>query len=269
MPRYARRDISSKFLHIMIQGINKEYIFNEDIEIKLYLKYLRQKIKDTNVKIIAYCMMNNHAHFLIYYNNIDEVSKLMSQVNTKYAIFYNKKNDRKGFVFRNRYKSEEILAHSHLITCIKYIHNNPVKAGICEKACDYKYSSYNEYNQSKRILLDWNFIEENFNEFNIKIENILDEYESDEVYRFIENDDFYEKEFFQNTILEKYMQDNNINYIEDIKENKRHLKNIVTIMYFKYKLNKQEISRILNVNRQKIYRIINEIDIDKIDINEI
>ena len=73
MPRYARNNISSKFIHLMIQGINKEYIFKDDIEIKTYLRYLRQKIKDTNVKIISYCMMNNHAHILIYYKDIDDM----------------------------------------------------------------------------------------------------------------------------------------------------------------------------------------------------
>lgn len=260
MPRYARNNISSKFIHLMIQGINKEYIFKDDIEIKTYLRYLRQKIKDTNVKIISYCMMNNHAHILIYYKDIDEVSKLMSKVNTKYAIFYNNKNNRCGVVFRNRYNSQEILTYSHLITCIKYIHNNPIKAGICEKASDYKYSSYNEYKQSKGILLDWNFIEKKFDEFNIKIENILNGYEDNDTYRFIENDDFDEKEFFKEIILKNYMHDNNIDNIDDIKESKRHLKNIVSMMYFKYNLKKQEISEILNVNRLKIYRIINEIE---------
>ena len=49
MPRYARNNISSKFIHLMIQGINKEYIFKDDIEIKTYLRYLRQKIQDTKL----------------------------------------------------------------------------------------------------------------------------------------------------------------------------------------------------------------------------
>ena len=105
-----------------------------------------------------------------------------------------------------------------------------------------------------------NFIEKKFDEFNIKIENILNGYEDNDTYRFIENDDFDEKEFFKEIILKNYMHDNNIDNIDDIKENKRHLKNIVSMMYFKYNLKKQEISEILNVNRLKIYRIINEIE---------
>jgi len=173
MPRYARNKILSNYIHVIIQGINKEYIFNDEIEIKVYLKNLKEKIKDTNVKIISYCMMNNHAHFLIYYTDITEVSKLMKMVNTKYAMFYNSYNNRCGIVFRNRYKSEEILTYSHLLTCIKYIHNNPVKAGMCDSADNYKYSSYNEYKERKGIILDWNFVQNNLKSCNIEIANIL------------------------------------------------------------------------------------------------
>ena len=119
MPRIARKDIVSNFIHVMIQGINKEFIFKDDFEIRMYLKFLHENIKITDLKIVSYCMMNNHAHFLIYSNNLTQLSKLMSKINTKYAIFYNKKNSRCGVLFRNRYKSQEIMNQSHLVACIK------------------------------------------------------------------------------------------------------------------------------------------------------
>ena len=82
MPRKARKEINSKFLHVMIQGINREYIFNNDKDIKVFLKFVKEKIKEFDLSIIAYCIMNNHAHFLIYTENINLVSKLMKMVNT-------------------------------------------------------------------------------------------------------------------------------------------------------------------------------------------
>jgi len=72
----------------------------------------------------------------------------MHKLNTKYAMYYNKKYNRVGYVFRDRYKSEGIYSEEHLYNCIKYIYNNPVKAGICNKPEEYKYSNY------KKNILD-------------------------------------------------------------------------------------------------------------------
>ena len=69
----------------------------------------------------------------------------MHKVNTLYAIYFNKKYNRVGYVFRDRYKSQAIYSEKQLYTCINYIHYNPVKAGICKIASEYEYSSYNEY----------------------------------------------------------------------------------------------------------------------------
>lgn len=260
MPRIARKNILSNFIHVMIQGINKEFIFKDDFEIKMYLKYLKEDINDTNLKIISYCMMNNHAHFLFYFKDINEVSKIMSKVNTKYAIFYNKKNNRCGVLFRNRYKLEEIIDQLYLENCIKYIHNNPVKAGMCKNARDYKYSSYNEYNSNNKIMLDYNFITKFIKKFHINIDNIMNEYNSIDNNCFIEYEDSQEKEKLKYKVLKEYMKKNKINNLNEFKDNKKFLNEIVNIFYYKYKLKKQEISEILSVNRLKIYRVINEME---------
>lgn len=254
MPRYARKDITSKFIHLMVQGINKEYIYKDEVEIKTYLKYLREKIQNKDLKIVSYCMMNNHAHFLIYYNDINNVSKLMSQVNTKYARFYNNKNSRCGIVFRNRYKSEEILTHSHLITCIKYIHNNPVKAGMCEKPEDYRYSSYNEYKNKKCILLDWHFIQEISNKFDISIDNILkNEFE---MCKFVDIDEKIDNLELCKSIIFRFMKENELNSLDEFKDNKKFLKEISSILYFDYKFTKVDIAKVLNINRNKIGKVL-------------
>ena len=124
MARKARQDLNTPFLHIMVQGLNKEYIFNQECEMKKYLNLLQKNIKDLDIMIPAYCIMNNHSHFLLYSENVQDVSKFMRKVNTSYGIYYNEKHNRCGYVFRNRYKSEEIFTQSHLISCINYIHNN-------------------------------------------------------------------------------------------------------------------------------------------------
>ena len=76
--------------------------------------------------------MNNHVHIVIKQGK-DEISRIMKRINTSYATYYNKKYERVGHVFQDRYKSEAIIgSERYLLTAIRYIHNNPVKAGICE-----------------------------------------------------------------------------------------------------------------------------------------
>ena len=145
MARQARKNIDTPFLHIMVQGVNKEYIFYKEEYIEKYLEIIDKKIKDYSFEFIAYCIMSNHAHFLVYSKDISEFGKFMQRVNLIYSQMYNRNEDRCGILFRNRYQSEPIYDTRYLINCIKYIHNNPVKANIVEKCEEYKYSSYNDY----------------------------------------------------------------------------------------------------------------------------
>ncbi|MBQ9279901.1 MAG: transposase [Clostridia bacterium] len=145
MPRKARKDLNTPYIHVMVQGINKEYIFDEEKYLKTYLQYMKEGKSDEQFVLLAYCMMNNHAHFLFWINDFDSFEKYMHKNNLKFALKYNKEKNRCGVVFRNRYQVEPIYDNSHLKNCIKYIHNNPVKAKMVSKCEDYPYSSYNEY----------------------------------------------------------------------------------------------------------------------------
>ena len=148
MARIARKDLSTPFLHIMIQGINHEYIFEKEEYMKMYLKLFNKYKNDYDFTLIAYCIMHNHVHFLMYAENVMEISKIMHKVNLLYTINYNTKLNREGVLFRNRYKVEPIYNEKYLLNCIKYIHNNPVVAKIVKKCSDYKYSSYNDYEKN-------------------------------------------------------------------------------------------------------------------------
>lgn len=145
MPRIARKDLNTPFIHVMVQGINKEYIFESKADIELYLSVINKNIENYNLTIMAYCMMNNHAHFLMYVEDIKELGEFMKICNLQYAHIYNKEKKRVGTLFRNRYRTEPIYNTKYLINCIKYIHNNPVKANMVNRCEDYKYSSYNDY----------------------------------------------------------------------------------------------------------------------------
>lgn len=181
MPRVSRSNITSKFIHVITQGIEKEKIFQESQYKQEYINLLNKIVQQFKcTKILAFCIMDNHAHLLIYTDEIKELSKIMSKVNTAYGIFYNSRNSRVGYVFRNRYYTQEILDEKHLFNTFVYIHRNPVKAKIVLKECEYKYSSYNYYVKnlvdkkivkllfdSESYLKRFYYIHKNFSEENI------------------------------------------------------------------------------------------------------
>ena len=152
--RISRKCYNSKYFHIMVKGIGDEIIFKESVCKEKYLKTLLACSVENDIKILAYCMMNTHAHILVYTDEIINLTKLMSSVNTKFAIYYNKRKQRNGYVFRDRYRCENIHTQQYLENCIRYIHKNPVKAGICNHESLYKYSSYNEYIDKSGIVND-------------------------------------------------------------------------------------------------------------------
>ena len=120
MPRIARDVFDASFFHVIVQGINKEFIFKEERFINQYLKLIRKHIDNFNVEIIAYCIMGNHAHFLLKTDSIEEISKVMHKTNGMYAKYYNFINERVGYVFRDRFLSEPIMNQRYFIQCIKY-----------------------------------------------------------------------------------------------------------------------------------------------------
>ena len=155
MPRIPRNYLKTQNFHVMVQGINKSYIFENSIDIKYYIKILHELAEKYSVKILAYCIMNNHAHILVTVKNTQQLSKYMHHINTKYGIYYNKKYNRVGYVFRDRYRSEGIFSNSHLNKCIQYIYNNPVKAGICKNPWDYPFSNYKFIDEESSEIYDF------------------------------------------------------------------------------------------------------------------
>ena len=143
----------------MVQGIEKQFIFKEDKYMKKYKEIILDKLQEIPVTILAYCIMHNHSHLLIHSETPEEISKFMHKVNTAYSMYYNKINNRVGYVFRNRFKSQEIFDQGQLHTCLRYIHNNPVKANITKTMQEYKYSSYNEFISGKHQIINDRSIE--------------------------------------------------------------------------------------------------------------
>lgn len=150
-PRYY---YESNFYHIMVQGDEKKYIFKEKRCKNKYMYFLKHNAFKNNIELIAYCVMDNHVHMLLFCPELGRISKCMQETNTSFAMFFNQRRQKIGHVFRERFRSESIYTKNYLINCIKYIHQNPVKAKICHEACEYYYSSYKSFKQLEEKIIE-------------------------------------------------------------------------------------------------------------------
>ena len=150
MPRESRKISETGFYHVIIRGVNKEKIFIDDEDRKTFLRLLKYYKTELDCKIHSYCLMTNHVHLLIEDQQLN-IGELMKNITCVYAGEFNKKYERVGHLFQDRFKSQNVENQNYLLRLIRYIHRNPEKAGIC-KTRDYEWSSYNEVICGAKII---------------------------------------------------------------------------------------------------------------------
>ncbi len=151
MPRSARRISPTNYYHIMMRGNNREDIFAQKEEKRYFLNLLHKVATDQGLGIAAYCVMSNHVHILVE-AELPALSNAMRRLNVVFAMYYNNQKQRVGHVFQDRFKSQMITDEVYLLRCMRYIHNNPVKAQIVASPEHYTYSSFQEYLGAVAIL---------------------------------------------------------------------------------------------------------------------
>ncbi|NMC27687.1 MAG: transposase [Syntrophomonadaceae bacterium] len=146
MPRKPRKKSGTGIYHVIVRGVGQQDIFHEGDDFHRFLKTMKKLSLESEISILGYCLMTNHVHLLLREVNGD-VSLFMKRLGVSYAYWYNCKYERTGHVFQDRFKSECVEDEAYLMTVIRYIHQNPVKASITGNPEDYEWSSCAEYYQ--------------------------------------------------------------------------------------------------------------------------
>lgn len=173
--------------HIYNRGVNKAPIFFSDLNYHFFIgrmyKYLLPKSK-----IIAFCLMPNHFHLLLQVESIDFTKQSLQRFFLSYAKSINQENDRVGPLFQGRFQANHVDDEEYLLDCMKYIHINPVKAGLVKMPELWPYSSYREYlYQNSQSRINTSIIMDYFEDlidFKDFVESEIEQYESK---YFIEN----------------------------------------------------------------------------------
>lgn len=128
----------------MVRGIRGDEIFLDDADRRAYLKILSRVKDEVGLTIYGYCLMNNHVHVLLGEGK-EPLGASMKRIGVSYAVGFNKKYDRSGYLFQNRFRSEPVENDAYFLTVLRYIHQNPVNAGLCRGCGSYHWSSYRTY----------------------------------------------------------------------------------------------------------------------------
>lgn len=153
MGRKPREKSGTGIYHVMLRGNNRQDIFEDDEDYSVFMNQLYHVVffKDENGAtlsprciIYAYCLMTNHVHLLIRETE-EDLSTVIKRITVGYAHYYNGKYQHVGHLFQNRFRSETVNDEAYFLTLLRYIHQNPIAAGIVKLIEEYRWSSWMEY----------------------------------------------------------------------------------------------------------------------------
>ena len=142
MARLPRFVIPGQPQHVIVRGNNRSEIFCADADYQFYLEKLQLACDKHDCKIHAYVLMTNHVHLLITPQEEDGLSKAIQMLGRYYVQYYNYTYQRTGTLWEGRYKATLIDSEAYLLTCMRYIELNPVRADMVSHPSEYPWSSY-------------------------------------------------------------------------------------------------------------------------------
>lgn len=263
MPRKPREKSPTDHYHVMMRGINKERIFDNPKHKNFLLDLLETHIKENNIEILAYCIMNNHLH-LVLQGDLTDISAALKKVNIRFAMRLNKDQDRVGHVFQDRYKSEVIYNDQHLLQAIKYVHNNPVKAKMTNKPEDYKWSSYRFYlgkgdkvisKESREIIIE---IAGGYNRF-------VDFHQVNDYKEFIDTNEELENNRLEHAqgIISGFFKEHGIEEVDDSIRDLDLVEDLIEELLEKSRLSHRRIADMLQLNSNMVHGISGRMNADK------
>ncbi len=150
-----RIEYPGAFYHVNQRGNNRELIFHSDADKSRYRNHLVELKKKFDFKLLGYVLMDNHYHLLIQ-SGEDPLHKIIFRQNMYYSRYFNKTHNRSGHLYGGRYKASLIQDERYAFSVLRYIHWNPVKAGLTDTSEKYPWSSdiYYRKNQSYEVDID-------------------------------------------------------------------------------------------------------------------
>lgn len=141
---YPHRKASAlDIYHVIQRGAGKQILFEDDEDREMYLACIDALLETMPVEMYAWCLMGNHIH-LVLHSEQQALSTFMRDLGRHYSQYFNHEHGRVGHLFQGRYKSVPIADEAQLLSVVRYVHRNPVEAGVSDLQ-SYRWSSFPEY----------------------------------------------------------------------------------------------------------------------------
>lgn len=155
MPRIARGLHGGYIYHVLNRGNAKQEVFHKPQDYEAFVFLMREAKKRISIKILAYCLMPNHFHLIVMPPNSESLSKWMQWLMTSHVRRYHKHYDTSGHIWQGRFKSFHIEEDNHLLTVLRYVEGNPVRAGLVRTVKEWPWCSHLErIGEKSQFLVD-------------------------------------------------------------------------------------------------------------------
>jgi len=153
MPREARKKSSSNLYHVILRGINRQIIFEDDGDRHYFMSLMKYCKEVSGFRLHAFCLMDNHVHLLMEPAG-EPLGMIFRRIGSRYVIWYNRKYHRTGHLFQDRYKCESVESQQYYMTVLRYIMQNPTKAGMESRPGYWRWSSFQAYRNGSGSITD-------------------------------------------------------------------------------------------------------------------
>ena len=157
MARKPRIHYAGAVYHVIVRGNARQQIFSETADYLRFLRFMGEGVERYNHRIHAFCLMPNHIHMAVQVGHVS-LSRIMQNLCFRYTQWVNRRQDRVGHLFQGRYKAVLVNVDSYLLELVRYIHLNPVRAGMVKSPEDYLWSGHLAYLGEKKLpwlTTDW------------------------------------------------------------------------------------------------------------------
>ncbi len=129
MPRRPRIDFPGAFHHVIVRGVDRREIFRDDADRVAYCDQLSFVFREDGATCLAWALMPNHVHLALR-TGLRPLARVMHRVGTRYGRYFNQRHERVGYLFQGRYKAIAVADDEYLMTLVRYVHSNPLRAGL-------------------------------------------------------------------------------------------------------------------------------------------